>query len=286
MTRLAAILAALTLAAAPVAAQDQSRVVSIGGDLTEIVYALGAEDLLVGTDTTSIWPAAAEELPKVGYMRQLAAEGILSLAPDIVLAASDAGPDSVLDRIASAGVDVRIAPDANSIEGIIAKIRFVGAALDHEDSAAAIVERFRSQMEQVDAALAEVGAAPRVLFLISVGSGRMMAAGTDTSADAIITLARGTNAMAAFDGYKPVNAEALTASAPDVLLLPDHSVNQSGGLDAILSDPALATTPAVRNGRIVVMDSLLLLGFGPRTPDAILELARALHPEDAIAPVE
>ena len=286
MTRLAVILVILAFAAAPTAAQDQLRVVSVGGDLTEIVYALGAEDLLVGTDTTSTWPAAAEELPKVGYMRQLAAEGMLSLAPDIVLAAADAGPESVLDRLASAGVDVRIAPHDNSIEGIIAKFRFVGTALGHEDAAAAAVERFQAQVAGVEATLAQVQESPRVLFLISVGSGRMMASGTDTSADSIIALARGTNAVAAFDGYMPVNAEALTASAPDVLLLPSHSVDQLGGLDAILSDPALATTPAVRDGRIVVMDSLLLLGFGPRTPGAIQELARALHPGAEIAPVE
>lgn len=286
MTRLPAILAILVLAAAPAAAQDQPRVVSVGGDLTEIVYALGAEHLLVGTDTTSTWPAAAEVLPKVGYMRQLAAEGMLSLTPDIVLAASDTGPESVLDRLASAGVDVRIAPDGNSIEGIIAKIRFVGEAIGHEDAAAAAVERFRAQMAEVEATLEQVEAAPRVLFLISVGSGRMMAAGTNTSADAIIALAHGVNAMAAFDGYKPVNAEALTASAPDVLLLPSHSVDQLGGIESVLSDPALATTPAVRNDRVVVMDSLLLLGFGPRTPDAILELARALHTEADFATVE
>jgi iron complex transport system substrate-binding protein len=280
MTRLAALL--LICLVSPAAAEEPPRVVSIGGDLTEIVYALGGGGMLVGVDTTSTWPAEAEELAKVGYMRQLAVEGILSLAPDLVLAAGDAGPESVLERLAQTGVDVRVAPHEASVAGVVAKIRFVGDALGRTAEADDAVARFAAGMAEVETAVANVAVHPRVLFLLSAASGSLMAAGTGTSADAIIALARGENAVAGFEGYKPVNAEAMIAAAPDVLLLPSHAVAEPGRLDAILSEPALAATPAVRNQRVVVIDSLLLLGFGPRTPQAVLELARALHPDVAL----
>ncbi len=269
--------------ALPAAAEDGPRVVSIGGDLTEIVYALGAGRLLVGADTTSSWPAEAEELAKVGYMRQLAAEGILSLAPDLVIAAGDAGPQTVLDRLEMAGVEVRVAPDDASVEGVVDKIRFVGAALGRTAEADAAIAAFEAEMATVGEALAGLTDRPRVLFLISAGTSSMVAAGAGTSAEAIIALAHGQNALGGFEGFKPVGAEAIIAAAPDVLLLPSHTAAQPGGLDAILAEPALAATPAVANGRVVVMDSLLLLGFGPRTPEAILALADALHPGLAAA---
>ncbi|MGF1624658.1 MAG: hemin ABC transporter substrate-binding protein [Alphaproteobacteria bacterium] len=269
--------------ALPAAAEDGPRVVSIGGDLTEIVYALGAGRLLVGADTTSTWPAEAEELAKVGYMRQLAAEGILSLAPDLVIAAGDAGPQTVLDRLEMAGVEVRVAPDDASVEGVVDKIRFVGAALGRTAEADAAIAAFEAEMATVGEALAGLTDRPRVLFLISAGTSSMVAAGAGTSAEAIIALAHGQNALGGFEGFKPVGAEAIIAAAPDVLLLPSHTAAQPGGLDAILAEPALAATPAVANGRVVVMDSLLLLGFGPRTPEAILALADALHPGLAAA---
>ena len=72
------------------------RIVSVSGATTEIVYALGAEKQLVGSDTTSLFPAAALQTPKVGYMRQLSAEGLLSLKPDAVITTHEAGPAAVL----------------------------------------------------------------------------------------------------------------------------------------------------------------------------------------------
>ena len=284
MTRLALLLLPLICLVLPAAAEEPPRVVSIGGDLTEIVYTLGAGAMLVGVDTTSTWPAEADGLAKVGYMRQLAVEGILSLAPDLVLAAGDAGPASVLERLAQAGVDVRVAPNDASVAGVVEKIRFVGDALGRSAEAEDAVARFAAEMAEVETAVANVAVHPRVLFLISAASGSLMAAGTGTSADAIIVLARGTNAVAGFAGYKPVNAEAMIAAAPDMLLLPSHAVAEPGRLEAILSDPALAATPAVRNQQVVVIDSLLLLGFGPRTPQAVMELARALHQDLAADP--
>lgn len=262
-------------------AEEARRIVVVGGALTEVVYALGAQDRIVGVDTTSSYPPETEALAKVGYMRRLSAEGVLSLKPDLVLAAADAGPPSVLDSLGAAGVAVRTAPDNDSIDGVYEKIRFVGETLGQEDKAEALVEQVRAEMASVAEQIAAAKDAPKVLFLISAG-GAPIAAGDDTSAATVIEKAGGRNAVIGFEGYKPLSMEAAVAAQPDVVLVPTHAVAMMGGEAAILARPELQATPAGREGRLVVMDGLLLLGLGPRTPEAVATLARALHPGLAV----
>ncbi|MEM9682269.1 MAG: ABC transporter substrate-binding protein [Pseudomonadota bacterium] len=257
------------------------RIVSVGGSLTEIAFALGAGDRIVGVDTTSTWPPETAGIEKVGYMRRLSAEGVLSLNPDLVLLAAGAGPPTAIAQLRSAGVRLGIAPKVKGLPSVVPKIRFVGTALDRTAEAGALVARFEGNMAAVEKSLAPIEARPRVLLLMSVGRGAPLAAGMNTAAAAMIDLAHGRNAMAQLTGYKPVSAEAVIGAAPDVLLLPRHVAEAAGGPERVLDRPDLAQTPAGRDGRVVVMDSLKLLGFGPRTPEAVAELARALHPAHA-----
>ncbi|WP_339949093.1 ABC transporter substrate-binding protein [uncultured Albimonas sp.] len=260
-------------------AQGGERLVIAGGDLTEIAFALGAGDRVAAVDTTSMFPPAVGPLPKVGYLRQLAPEGILALAPDVVIGSADAGPPATLERLAAAGVRVEIAPEGKDVSVIPAKIAFMGRALGREAQAEALAARFTAQMEALEAALAPIEARPSVLFLLAAGRGAPMVSGTGTAAHEVIGLARGRNAVTDYEGYKPLSAEAAIAAAPEVLLVPDHAVGMMGGPEAILARPEIAATPAGQAGRLLVMDGLKLLGLGPRTPQAVAELARALHPD-------
>ncbi|HRO10202.1 hemin ABC transporter substrate-binding protein [Amaricoccus sp.] len=255
------------------------RVLVLGGDLVEIAFALGAGGAVIATDETALWPPEAEALPKVGYLRQLSAEGILSLAPDLVLASPDAGPPAVMEQLRAAGLAVEVGPAGTGFAAVAPKISFVGKALGREAEAGALAARVAAEMAAVEAALAAVPDTPSVVFLISVGRGAPMAAGSGTAADAMIRLAHARNAVAGFEGYKPLSAEAAVGLAPDALLLPEHAVDAAGGAERALALSGLANTPAGREGRVVVMDGLKLLGFGPRTPAAVAELARALHPD-------
>lgn len=260
-------------------AEEARRIVSVAGSLTEIVYALGQESRLVGADATSLYPPSARALPQVGYQRTLSAEGILSLAPDLVLATEAAGPPAVIDQIRAAGVPVRIVTHDLSPDGLGQKVRSVADALDRAEEGERLANRIRAEL---DATLLRVGAAqtrPKVLFFMNAGRGAPLAAGRDTAADAMIRLAGGQNALADFEGYKPLSTEALTAAAPDVLLLPEHALTALGGETGLARVPGLTLTPAWRNRRIVAMDALLLLGFGPRTGAAVATLARRLHPD-------
>lgn len=259
------------------ASADTGRVVSIGGSLTEIVYALGAGSRLVAVDQTSLHPPEAQDLPDVGYLRALSAEPILSLAPDLVLVEADAGPPEVLTQLESAGVTVARMPDQPDIGGVQHKIREVAAALGLESKGAELASRVGGDHERVIAQVAKVKTQPRVMFVLSAGRGAPLVAGEGTSAESIISLAGGRNAISGFPDYRPLSPEAGVAASPDVILVTYRTMGLLGGIEELVTQPGIVGTPAADNRRIVAINGLLLLGFGPRTPEAVATLAEALH---------
>jgi iron complex transport system substrate-binding protein len=268
----------------PVGARQPPRIVAVGSSITEIIYALGAEKLLVGVDTTSMYPEATRALPQVGYMRALSAEGVLSLRPTLIIATTAAGPPGALDQLKATGIEVLILPDLYDYDSVITKIAAVGKVTGKVAQADAMIASGREAMKTLAARLATATSHPRVLFLLSMNGGAPQAAGRDTAAAGIIKLAGGINAVDGYAGYRPLTPESVIASNADFVLVTRQTVQAMGGLKAILDQPSLNRTPAGKAGRILEFDALLLLGFGPRTPEAARELAMALHPELARAP--
>lgn len=272
----------LMLTLSPAAAAAQQRVVALGGSVTEIVFALGQEDRLVGRDSTSTYPVEAQALPDLGYVRALSAEGVLSVDPDLILAEEGAGPPGTLDLLRQSGIAFVTVPGATDAAGVVARIAVVGDALGVGERASGLAKTLERDLAQV---AAERPADPaRVLFLISVQGGKIMASGRGTAADAMIHLAGGINVIDAYKGYKTITDEALGATSPDVVLLMDRGASDpdtaagAEALDQVRALPALAATKAVREGRVVKMDGLYLLGFGPRTAAAARDLATAIAP--------
>ena len=272
-----ALLLAAGLAALPALGLAGERIVVAGGSVTEIVYALGAGDRVVARDTTSSHPPQVEALPDVGYVRRLSPEGVLSLAPDLILAEEGAGPPETVQVLERAEIPFVTIPDATDAKGVAVKVRAVGAALDLEAKAAALAEEIESEIATVQARAEGLAEPVRVLFLLSAEGERLLASGTDTAADAMIRMAGGANAVTGFEGYKPLTDEAVMAAAPDVVLMMEGRAQGHGGA-GVLGHPALAATPAGRDGRLVEMDGLYLLGFGPRTAQAVADLNAALYP--------
>jgi iron complex transport system substrate-binding protein len=252
------------------------RVISAGGAFTEIVFRLDAQALLVGADTTSIYPAAAAALPKVGYLRQLSAEGVLSLKPTLLITASEAGPPTVLQQLRAAGVQIVQGDGRHSIEALRANVRQLGDALQRAERGRALDADLQRDWAAAQAAITRRSPAPRVLFVLSHAANQVQVAGTDTAADAMIRYAGGSNVMAAFSGYKPLAAEAVVAAAPDIIVTTRQGLDALGGVDALLARPGLALTPAGKARRVYGPDALAMLGFGPRLPQAVRELALAL----------
>lgn len=267
------------LAATDVAATDAKRIVAIGGTVTEIIYALGEGDRVVAVDSTSLYPPEATSKPNIGYVRQVSAEGVLSQKPDLIIAESGAGPVDAITILKQSGlayVTIPTPPDAKAIPD---KIRAVGQAIGRPEKAEALARSVEASLKAVeDKVASETAPKKKVLFALSLANGRVMAAGSESSADAMIRLAGGENAVSTVSGYKPLTDEAVIAAAPDVVLV------MSGGGQHLTAEkafalPALAATPAGRNNAFVTMDGLYLLGLGPRAADAARDLHALLYPE-------
>ncbi len=267
--------------AGPAAAEGESladaqRIVAIGGSVTEIVYALGEEGRLVARDTTSGYPEAATELPDVGYMRALAPEGVLSVRPDAILTLEGSGPPETLTVLKAAGVPYVTVPEGYDEKGILDKIEVIGTSLGVEAKAGELADRVRAELAAATAEAEARGRNARVLFILSMNGGRILASGAGTAADGILAMAGAQNAFVDFTGYKQLNDEAVISAAPDAILMISRGEGHVAPVDDVLSHPAIAQTPAGANKRLIRMDGLYLLGFGPRTGAAVRDLSAAL----------
>ncbi|MEY8841562.1 hemin ABC transporter substrate-binding protein, partial [Cribrihabitans sp. XS_ASV171] len=226
---------------------------------------------------TSTYPPAAETLPDIGYARALSPEGVLSVSPDLVIATEGAGPPETLSVLAETEVDWVSVPESYSADGVLDKIAVVGKALGLEDEAKKLSERVSADLARVAEHVAGIGTEkPRVLFILSAANGRIMAAGDDTGAAGILDLAGARNAMTGFTGYKPVTDEAILSAAPQAILMMDRSGDHAIRDEDLFRLPAIAATPAAQTRTVIRMDGGQLLGFGPRTAQAIAELSEAL----------
>ncbi|PBI78543.1 hemin ABC transporter substrate-binding protein [Ewingella americana] len=269
------LMAAAVLLAAP-ALQAAEKLISIGGDVTEIVYALGAGNEMVARDSTSLHPQAVLALPDVGYMRQLNTEGILSMHPSLVLSSELAEPSLVLQQLEQNGVKVVRVPGTPSADTVPKKIEVIAAALNRQSEGDKLIATYRAQI----AAIHHDALPVKMLFVMSHGGMSSMAAGQNTAADAMITSVGAQNAMQGFSRYRPLSQEGVIASAPDIILLTSDGVKSLGGMDQVWKLPGVAMTPAGKNKRVLVLDDMSLLGFGLQTPAVMAQLRQAAerHP--------
>jgi iron complex transport system substrate-binding protein len=296
------LLAAGILTASPVAAaditltdaggrnvtiSDASRILSIGGDITEIIYALGADGRLVGVDATSQFPASAlKDKASVGYMRALSTEGVISVGATLIIASERSGPPEVVKTLKTTSVPYVEVPDQYSPQGIAAKVRLVARAVGAEAGGEKLVQQIDGDFKTLADGTARIKRPLKAMFALGVQGGRVTVAGQGTAAHAIIELAGAKNATDAINGYKPVTDEAIVELAPDVILLMRRS---SGDPDQdtaqLLELKSVQSTPAGAAKRIIMMDALYLLGFGPRAPRAARELMGRIYPDLGGEPV-
>lgn len=262
--------------------ENPARIVSIGGAITEILYALGFEDRLAGVDATSLFPPAAlRDKPNVGYWRQLSPEGVLGLNPSLVLAMQGSGPKEAIEVLEAAKVPLVMVPETFSEQGLLDKIALVGRAMDAAPRAECLTRAVAGDLAQLRDLRGKVAKPVRVMFVMSLLNGRVLAAGKKTAANEIVQLAGAVNAIDGFEGYKPINDEAIIAARPDVVLSIGRG-KDSVEADAVFAHPALALTPAAASKAFISMEGLYLLGFGPRTAAAARDLSVKLYP--ALAP--
>ena len=264
---------ALCLSAAAWAAQGAApeRVVTLGGSVTEIAFALDRGDRIVADDLSSLYPEAATRLPRVGYYRATPVEGVVAMRPDMVLASEQAGPPQAIQKLAELGVNLQVVSDQPTIESLFRRIEQVAGALDARSAGAQLSASLRRDLDRIQAQ----PRSGRPTLLMVNRTGASQGAGSGTAADEVLRLAGLTNVLAGQQGYKPLSPEAMTALAPELIVIATSSLDALGGMDKLLQVPGVIGTPAARAGRIVVMDDLLVLGLGPRLPQALRQLQDA-----------
>ena len=242
--------------------------VTAGGSLTEIVYALGAEDQLVGVDDSSHYPSQARNLPNVGYYRALNVEGLLSVAPKKLLLLQGAGPQNVLTQLGTLGVDLEIINHPKTLPGLSLTIAQVAKATQRETQGQALIAQVRRAVEQITsrAPLRNKSA----VFLMSAGERGLIAAGSNTTPQLIFDQLGVSNPFAAINSFKAVSAETLAASDPDIILLASHT-SQNSSSAQLCQDPQLVLWASSAGCQLHKVDSLKFIGLTPRLPEALKE---------------
>ena len=279
---LLALCASLVLSSQALAAELPQRWVSAGGALSEWICALGGEARLVGVDTTSQHPASLKSLPSVGYQRQLSAEGVLSLRPDVLVGTEEMGPPPVLAQIRKAGVRVELFSSKAELAAVDSNLKQLGQLLGAEPQATALTAGYHQQLQTLQAKVQQAQAqhkAPGVLLLVGHAGAKPLIAGQGTAGDWLLGQAGGRN-LAEHQGYKQFSNEALAALDPDVIVFSDRALADEQALQALLKEnPALAASRAVGGQRLVSLDPTLLVGgLGPRLPATLQSLAATFYP--------
>ncbi|WP_404471968.1 ABC transporter substrate-binding protein [Vreelandella venusta] len=251
------------------------RWVILGGDIADTVAALDADIEVVARDDTVLHPPEMAALPSVGYLRQLSAESVLSVAPDRVLAAGHAGPKEVLEQLEAVGVTVDVIEAPADLSSIAEKVRTVAQHTQRQPQGDALAASLTATLER----LASLPPLPdtRAMFILHHSGLTPRVAGNDTAAHTALTAVGLNNAFGEMRGYQSVAAEALAKEAPTLVIMSQRGLEALGGEHALWRLPGMQLTPAGREKRLIVIDDQALLGFGPRTPDQLFTLRQNIE---------
>jgi iron complex transport system substrate-binding protein len=252
---------------------NDTRIVSLNGTVTEILCSLGLESKIVGVDVTSTYPAAMTKLPRVGHNRDISAEAVLGLKPTLVIGLDGNIKPELAEQLKSANVRLLLYHPDDSIEGAKKLITQLADTLGYADKADAICK----EIDRDTTGIIRTTVLPKVLFIYARGTGTMMVAGKNNAVNSMIELAGGQNAVKDFDDYKPLTAEAVVSANPDVILMFDKGLESLGGISGLLQVQGIAQTNAGKNKKVIEMDGQFLTGFGPRTGKAIAELSKKIN---------
>jgi len=258
-------------------ALSEMRIVSAGSTLTELIIALGAESELVAVDSSS---EVTDEgrVSRLGYHRQLSPEGILSLAPDLLIGSSETGPPQTIELIRSAGISTLLMPQALDIASLKKNLLQLADRLQRTEEA----EKVLNEITRHEVLLNQpVNTPKRVIFLLMTDERSMQMGGRNTLADSLIRTAGGLNPAASqMEGYRPVTLESVIQMQPDIILVAERQLHSEQSIERLLQRyPMLRNTPAARNGQLQIIDSSSLLGgFGLKTLAEALRLNSLWYP--------
>ncbi|MEW6227756.1 MAG: cobalamin-binding protein [Bacillota bacterium] len=247
------------------------KIVSIAPSNTEILFALGLGDKVVGVTDSCDYPEAAKSKPKVGSV-ELDYEKIVEIAPDLVVAVGSLQRQAI-DRLSELGVCV-LAVDPKTVDGVLAAVTLIGKATGAEDRAAMLVAELSRRIEAVRSKVSSIGASARPRVFVEIWNEPLMTAGPGTFVDELISAAGGENiAHDARGAWPQFSAEAVIERDPEVVILTGFNKAEA------LARPAWQGISAYGSGRVHELHPDLLVRPGPRLVQGLEELAKLLHPE-------
>lgn len=255
---------------------EHEKIVTLGGTVTEVVYALGAGDRVVAVDKTSVYPPETEEKRKLDLFSKTSAESVLSYDPDLVIATDATEPPEALEKIEAADVRVETVESSESIEAAYKRITAIGKVLGLQEEAKTLNETLEEDVAEATKLAEQCEAAPKTLFVYARGKGTVFVSGGDTSAAKMIEKAGGEHVPDGIEGFKPLTPESVVDVSPDAIVLTTRGLQSLGGIDGLSKLPGIGESRAVKNERVIAIDDLELLGFGPRSGEALQTLSRKL----------
>lgn len=264
---------------------DVSRIVSLNGDLTEIIFELGFGENVVGVDVTTTYPPEAAALndqgQTVGFAQQLAAEAVLRFEPTLVIGDQQVAPPEVLEQLRGAGIPVVILETQTTLDGVETKILQVAEILDASDAGAELAERVMGEINAARALAATDDSDPKIAYVYVRGPQVVFLFGAGMPTQGMIEGAGAIDAgaEAGVFGPAPLTPEALVAAAPDLIVLPEAGLAALGGIEAFLELPGVAETPAAQNDAFLDYDEAYFFNLGPRAGQALDEFVRDLYPD-------
>ena len=264
---------------------DVSRIVSLNGDLTEIIFELGFGENIVGVDVTTTYPPEAAALndqgQTVGFAQQLAAEAVLRFEPTLVIGDQQVAPPEVLEQLRGAGIPVVILETQTTLDGVETKILEVAEILGVPDEGGELAERVMGEIDAARALAATDDSDPKIAYVYVRGPQVVFLFGAGMPTQGMIEGAGAIDAgaEAGVFGPAPLTPEALVAAAPDLIVLPEAGLAALGGIEAFLELPGVAETPAAQNDAFLDYDEAYFFNLGPRAGQALDEFVRDLYPE-------
>ncbi|MGG4607671.1 heme/hemin ABC transporter substrate-binding protein [Providencia sp. Me31A] len=249
------------------------RIITLGSDITEIVFALNAGEYVIARDTDSQYPVSARHLPSVGHIKTLNAKDILSTQPTMVLASERAKPFNALIRVQNNGVRVVKITSKLALEAIPEKIKTIAKVIDKVALGEKLIASHQQELSQINTAAID----KKVLFIVNKGGVLPLAAGLNTAADSLIRTTGAQNAMTTFHYYHPLSPEMLMISQPDLIITNHESIKSLGGSDSLWRLPGISLTPAAKNKSLLIIDDIEMYGFSLNTPKIMLQIRQALE---------
>lgn len=271
------LLTILSLNFSLLAEANHKRIISIGPNITETLFALGLGDQIIGRDSASNYPAAAQKIKTVGGAHKFMPEGIIALQPTHVFLDTTRNPHKrLVSALQGAGVAVEGIKVQPSFEGSLASIRQIAKAVDQTEAAEKLIKSIKVKQQKLSERIAKIKSKSKSLFVYARGLKTVFVAGKNTAAEGLFKLAGLQNGISSFDNFRPLTSEAVVTSQAEVIVLFSSGLKSLGGVQNLKKIPGISLTPAAQANKIITVEEDAML-FGPRLLDFALELSQKVY---------